>query len=82
MIDLLKVRINSPAKVIWEGDADSVSSENSQGPFDILPLHTNFLSFIEDKPIIIRHKGDNQTYKFKNSVIFAKQNKVYIYTNF
>lgn len=82
MNELLNVRINSPAKIIWEGNADSVSSENSQGVFDILPLHTNFLSFVEGKPLIVRHDGKNDSYTFKLFVIYAKENKVYIYTNF
>jgi F0F1-type ATP synthase epsilon subunit len=82
MTDMIHVRINSPAKVIWEGDADSVSSENSQGPFDILPMHTNFVSFVENKPIIVKINDKSESYKFERSVIYARENKVNIYTNF
>lgn len=77
----IHVRINSPEKVLWEGEADSVSSENSKGPFDILPLHANFITFIENKPILVRMENSTKEYKFDNSVIYASQNKVFIYTH-
>lgn len=77
----LKVRVNSPEKVIWEGDAKSVSSVNSKGPFDILPLHTNFISIVENKGIKIKTDTDHKEYTFARSVIYAKENKVLIYTN-
>jgi F-type H+-transporting ATPase subunit epsilon len=75
----LQVRINSPEKVIWEGQADSVSSVNRDGPFDILPFHANFLTIIEKKPIKIQSEGKTEEYTFENSVIYAHKNSVYIY---
>lgn len=77
----IKVRITTPAEVIWEGEALSVSSQNSEGPFDILYLHTNFLSIIENKPIIIRTINESLSYTFPHSVIFARDNNVNIYAN-
>jgi len=50
----LEVVVNSPDKLIWEGKAYSISSENSAGVFDILPEHANFVTMIENKPITIR----------------------------
>ena len=77
----IHVRINSPEKVLWEGEADSVSSVNSLGPFDILPLHTNFITFIEKKPIVVRTGTEKKEYTFDNSVIYASKNIVLVYTH-
>jgi F0F1-type ATP synthase epsilon subunit len=81
MSDLIHVRINSPQKIIWEGDAEWVSSENSQGPFDILPMHANFVSIIENKDIKVKTANGVETYTFPRSVIYAHSNQVKIFTN-
>lgn len=77
----LNVSVKGAEKVLWEGEADSVSSANSQGPFDILPLHSNFISVIENKPIVIRIAKEKKEYSFPFSVIYAHTNKVQIFTN-
>jgi F0F1-type ATP synthase epsilon subunit len=77
----IHVRINSPEKIIWEGTALSVSSENAKGPFDILPFHTNFVSIVRDKEIRIHTGGKVETFKFSVSVLSAHSNTVNIYTN-
>lgn len=81
MADTLHVRINSPQELLWEGEAEWVSSENSQGPFDILPFHANFISIIENKAIKIKTRQRAIEYTFPHSVIYAHSNKVFIYTN-
>jgi len=81
MADELQVRINSPEKIIWEGVARSVSSENREGPFDILPMHANFITFAENKTVRVRTGKKTDEYKFPRFVIYAHKNKVLIYTN-
>jgi F-type H+-transporting ATPase subunit epsilon len=81
MIQQLSVRITSPDHVIWEGNAKSVSSKNSDGPFDILPEHANFVTVIEQNPITIRTTEKKPLiYTFGQSVIYAHDNTVNIYT--
>jgi F0F1-type ATP synthase epsilon subunit len=77
----LQVRINSPEKIIWEGEAYSVSSKNSEGPFDILPRHANFITTIENHPIVIRTPDKKKVeYTFPWSVIYMHDERVNIYT--
>lgn len=80
MTDILTVTINSPKEHVWEGKAFTVSSVNSQGPFDILPQHANFITLIEDKPIVIRTPIEILKYTFTKSLIYTHDNYVYIYT--
>lgn len=81
MTSLLSVSIHSPEKVVWEGKAQSVSSVNSQGPFDILPFHANFISIIENKPIKIKTPEKTLEFTFPNAVIYTRTNIVSIYSN-
>jgi len=77
----LHVRIISPQQLILETEAASVSSINAQGPFDILPLHANFLTVVETNPIIVRvPKQRPLTYTFPLSIIRVTANNVNIYT--
>jgi len=80
-IPLLQVKISNPDKVVWKGEAYSVSSINSKGPFDILPMHANFVTVIDNKPIKIRIKGKTLEYTYPQSVLYTHNNTVLIYTN-
>lgn len=77
----LRVRIISPQQTFFEGEALSVSSKNMQGPFDILPEHANFITIIENSPIIIRIQDQKpQMFKFPIAIIYTTLNMVNIYT--
>lgn len=78
--DLLEVEIGSPDKQIWQGQAQSVSSINSMGPFDILPMHANFITIIENKTIKVKSMEKLEEFLFPNAIIYSSKNKVYIYT--
>ena len=78
---MLSVKVNTAEKVIWEGEADSVSSHNSQGSFDILPKHANFITIIHRKPIVIRRKDFEKTLSFDVAVIHTHDSIVRIYAN-
>lgn len=75
----LQVRVSTPTEVLWEGEADSVSGENSQGKFDILPLHANFITLVQDTPIIIRMEAREKQFSFKNAVIHTDESVVKVY---
>ena len=81
MADTLKVRINSPEALLWEGDAVWVSSINTQGPFDILPFHANFISIVENHPIRVNTGAEIKEFTFERSVIYVHSNSVKIYTH-
>lgn len=77
----LLVRIVSPQELLLDIQADSVSSKNLQGDFDILPQHANFITLIENNPIVIRvQKEKPLTFNFPIAIILATENKVNIYT--
>lgn len=85
-MDELHVKISSPEKEFFNGVAYSVSSVNSTGKFDILPGHANFITVIENSPIILRQKqtglpAGRQEYTFPVAILSVANNQVNIYTN-
>mgnify|MGYP003394808150 CR=1 FL=1 len=76
------VTITNAEERIWEGVAESVSSKNSAGKFDILPGHANFVTMIKNEPIIVRTRMKrDQIFTYKTAVLSVKNNKVAIYSD-
>lgn len=78
----LQLKISSPSKVIFEGPVTAISSKNSTGKFDILPEHANFITLVENQPIIV--KTGDKSLEFDSSValIYTRDDQVMIYTDF
>lgn len=47
------LKIQSRQGIVFEGDITSITSFNDKGKFDILSLHSNFISLIK-KNIVVR----------------------------
>lgn len=76
----LHVRILSPQQLFLDTLASSVSSKNLSGSFDILPQHANFITVVENQPIVVRIQGQKPiTFKFPLAIIYTTQNQVNIY---
>jgi len=81
-----KVYLN--VKVFWtpaarkknfEGEAEAVSSQNQLGKFDILPRHTNFITFIfKDLTIHLKDK-EKLSFQFERGVLEVSENKVNVF---
>ncbi len=83
----LHVRIISPQQIILDTQADSVSSKNVNGNFDILPKHANFITLVENSPIVVRlasrsgiPKQEPLTFTYALAIIMAGSDIVNIYT--
>ncbi len=79
---MLRVRIVTPKQVIFQDEAYSVSSINSDGKFDILPQHANFITIIENNDIKILDSNKKQfNFRFPLAIIYTTNNSVNIYTD-
>lgn len=80
MNDILNVRILTPKALIFEGQALSVSSTNSDGRFDILPEHANFITLVENAPIDIQGRDKQfQSFQFSQAIIYNYKNQISIF---
>jgi len=48
----LEVEVMGRDRVVYRGEAVSVSSVNGKGKFDILPEHANFITLIGERLVI------------------------------
>lgn len=80
MSQLLNIRILTPKRVLFEGPALSVSSTNSEGRFDILPEHANFITIIQKQRIDIQKPDHRElVFNFNQAIIYNYKNYVSIY---
>ena len=76
---LLNVRIRDTEHVLFEGQADRVNSYNEMGPFDIYPMHANFISIIKKKlTVYLRHERLKEL-TFEQAILKVKKDVVHIY---
>jgi len=70
----------SPVALVWQADVVSISAENREGVFDILPDHARFMSIINTAPVSIEGiDGTVKSFTFENAVLFFEDNKAVIY---
>ena len=66
-------------QIFYQGKAESISSQNKLGDFDILPRHTNFITLIFNNLSIITPDKKKLTYQFKRGVLETAENKVNVF---
>ncbi len=76
---LLTLIVRKRDGVIFQGQARSISSLNDRGPFDILPMHTNFVSVVKNSVKIIGENGQSQSISIARGILRVKENQVEIY---
>lgn len=78
--ETIHVNISTPQEHIWEGEARSVSSEDAQGPFDVLPRHANFMCIVVDTPIrVVTVDGEHKQFEFSRAVLHNSDNELRIF---
>ena len=76
----LSVKIKTAEAILFEGEVLSLSSWNEQGPFDILPMHANFISLIQKGISLIQtDKKTKQIVLTERAVLHASSNVISIF---
>lgn len=77
---LLKVKVMTPQQLLFDGEVFAVSSKNSEGPFDILAGHANFITIIKGQPITLTKQDHSKTtFNFSQAIIYNSNSLVSIY---
>ena len=77
----LQISILSPDKAVYLGWAEAVTCKNEKGEFDILPLHSNFISLIDDYITIHLQGGKTLRMNIGRGLLKAIENKIMILLN-
>lgn len=70
---------NQLEKPGFKGFAKSLSSKDKAGPFDVLPMHENFVTQFEGRLEIIPEEGEKIVYQNFDGVIEVANNIVRIF---
>ena len=73
------VSVRSRAGLVFAGEVISISSKNAVGVFDVLPLHSNFISIIRGLLTLQIQETVGKEIPVDVGVIRVKENKVDIY---
>jgi F0F1-type ATP synthase epsilon subunit len=76
--ELISVKIQNLEEIVFEGEVKGISSVNEQGLFDVISLHTNFITLIKEK-IILHKNGGDQEIKVDSGVLKVYENKIYVF---
>lgn len=77
---VLQVTVSTAREELWVGNAHSISSENSDGPFDVLPMHANFITLVSNTPItVIGENGHGREFMFKQAIVYVANNVAKVY---
>ena len=79
----LSVFVVTPEQVVYEGEAEAISSVNNKGPFDILPMHEHFISLVKEKVIV--HKkinGEKKEIPIKSGIMKNQDNRINVFLGF
>ena len=75
----MSVKVSSPFKDYYEGDAFSISGENATGPFDILPQHHNFISLLNPCELTVRSPKGDEKIQIAGGLMHVKADKVIVF---
>lgn len=75
----IKVKIQSREKVLYDGPAYAVSSENNTGVFSILPYHANFITLLKTKITVKDLDGVEKNFSVDNGVLRVENNSIEVF---
>ena len=75
----LHVFVMTGDSVVYDDTATSVSSRNEKGRFDILPMHTNFISIVKEFVLIQINAEDKKEIDIKNGIMRVYENNVQVF---
>ena len=79
MAKTFHVKVRDTENLIYEGDVERISSYNEVGPFDIYPMHANFISILRQE-VALHSKGQIvKELKFEQAVMKVKADTVGIF---
>lgn len=79
LANTLRVKIWSPFRVYFDGDARSFSGVNATGPFDILPQHHNFISLLNQCELVLRTRDGDLRIRISGGVMQVHKNAVTVF---
>ena len=78
----IKVDIRNRKEQFFQGEAQTVSSVNDTGEFDVLHRHANFVTLIKGYVIVDKGLASEKKFEIDSGVLAAKTDSVDVYLDF
>lgn len=75
----LNIVIRDRSGMLYQGEGEAVSSFNDKGPFDILPMHANFICLIHESVTVHISSSEEKTIPVQSGVVKVKKDIIEIY---
>ncbi len=75
----MHVKVYAPFKVYYDGIAESISAENTTGPFDVLAAHHNFMTLLSPCEIVVRNDDKEEKVKITRGIMHVKKDEVVVF---
>lgn len=75
----MAIKVYSPFKTYFDGEAFSISAASATGPFDILPKHHNFITLLVPCEIVVRTDDGDQQINISGGLMHVKADKVIVF---
>jgi F0F1-type ATP synthase epsilon subunit len=75
----LSVMVRNRESILFQGEAHSLSSNNPQGLFDVLPEHENFISIIKEKLTINTTDHGTKEIPLEMGILRVNDNHISVY---
>lgn len=75
----LHVVIKSHEGIVFDGQVFAITSTNTNGKFDVLPYHSNFISIIKEVLILYEKKESPKQIKIESGVMKVSENDIEIF---
>lgn len=79
MAKTFKVKIRDTENLLFDGEIERISSYNEVGPFDIYPMHANFISILRQEVALFNHGEVVKKLEFEQAVLKVKQDVAHIF---
>jgi F0F1-type ATP synthase epsilon subunit len=78
-VDRLRVKVWSPFRVYFDGEASSITGVNGTGTFDILPRHHNFITLLSSCDLQVAAKDGPLKIRISGGVMHVRHNVVTVF---
>ena len=75
----ITITIYSLESILYQGKVNALTSVNEKGKFDILPMHSNFISIVRDYLILHGKNGSDKQFKLSQGVLKLTNNEAFIF---
>ncbi len=79
--EIINISVLSPEETLYSGQARALTCHNEDGDFDVLPLHTNFISLIDKYVIIHMTNAEKKKITIGKALMKAIENNITILLN-